>query len=71
MGLILAIDGIADRYSLLPSEVLQRASTFDLFILDTVVTFQNQARARAEGNQAPPDLSQEELLEILKSSKGE
>ena len=50
---------------------MERASTFDLFVLDTVIAYQNQARAKAEGIQTAPDLSQDELLEILKSSKGE
>jgi hypothetical protein len=34
MALILTVDGLGKRYGMLPSEVLERSNTFDLYILN-------------------------------------
>ena len=51
------------RYGMLPSEVIIRATTFDLVIMDTALTLENHSR---EANQPGyiPDVSVEELLKI-------
>lgn len=35
------LDSMGERYSLLPSEVLDKATTFDLHIYDTAVSYRN------------------------------
>ncbi len=65
------IDGIGKRYGLLPSEVLKRADTFDLYIIDAALTFE-QYHHKKEMNkgQIPTDAySDDQLLEIFNKGK--
>lgn len=70
-SMIMMIDTLAERYGMLPSEVIRKASTFDLFICDAAITYRNliQERAQNNGNVSVDTLnqqySQEELKEIL------
>ena len=52
MTSIMQIDTIGKRYGLLPSEVIKRADSFDLFIMD--------------GKEPIPEYSEKELLKIHK-----
>lgn len=38
---ILQIDSLGKRYGLLPSEILHRGNTFDLYIMDCALTFEH------------------------------
>lgn len=71
MGSIMQIDTLGKRYGLLPSEVLMRADTFDLYIMDAALTFEqyHNKRAGKKGIAPPPDLTQEELLEIKRRNQ--
>jgi hypothetical protein len=54
---------MGQRYGMLPSEVISRATTFDLVMMDTAMTLeQHQQEASQEGY--IPDISTEELLKI-------
>jgi hypothetical protein len=54
---------MGQRYSLLPSEVISRATTFDLVIMDIAMTLENHAQeSKQEG--FIPNVSTEELLKI-------
>lgn len=54
---------MGQRYGMLPSEVISRATTFDLVMMDTAMTLeQHQQKASEEGY--IPDMSTEELLKI-------
>jgi hypothetical protein len=68
---ILQIDGIGKRYGLLPSEVVARGNTFDLYIMDCAMTFENyHAKKAANGGKAPiPDYTQDELMTLLNKAK--
>lgn len=68
---ILQIDGIGKRYGLLPSEVLRRADTFDLYVLDAAMTFEQYHHKKAmNGGKDPiPDYTQDELMTIMKKAK--
>ena len=68
---ILQIDGIGKRYGLLPSEVLRRADTFDLYVLDEAMTFEQYHHKKAmNGGKDPiPDYTQDELMTIMKKAK--
>ena len=62
------IDTLGERYGLLPSEVMKRANTFDIFVADTAIGYRNHLQERANGSTKtynPQDYSQEDLLNIL------
>jgi hypothetical protein len=64
------IDTMGKRYGLLPSEILSRADTFDLYIMDAALTFENYHKKKANtknGLPPPPDLTNEELLQLLRN----
>jgi hypothetical protein len=71
MALILTIDSLGKRYGMLPSEILERSNTFDLYIMDAALTFENYHHKKAmnDGNEPTPDYSQSELLEMLNKNK--
>lgn len=67
------IDTLGKRYGLLPSEVLRRADTFDLYIMDAALTFESYHNKKANsknGMAPPPDLTVEEMY-MLKGKKRE
>lgn len=68
---ILQVDGLGKRYGLLPSEVIARGNTFDLYIMDCALTFENYHHKKAAngGKEPIPDYTENELLEILNKSK--
>ncbi|CAB4127924.1 hypothetical protein UFOVP109_8 [uncultured Caudovirales phage] len=69
--MILAIDGLAERYGVLPSEVMHRASTFDIYVLNTVRHWNNRQAAMREAGveRSVPHLSQDELQQIMTDFK--
>jgi hypothetical protein len=71
MALILTIDGLGKRYGMLPSEVLERSNTFDLYIMDASLTFENYHHKKSMNNgQDPiPDFTTDELLTLLNKNK--
>ena len=71
MSLILTIDGLGKRYGMLPSEVLERSNTFDLYIMDASLTFENYHHKKAMNNGvAPaPDYSTDELVAMFNKNK--
>lgn len=60
--MILTIDQLATRYGMLPSEVMQRATTFDLVMMDVTLGFQKHQRDREEG--ILPNYTEDDLLKI-------
>lgn len=67
MAMILMIDTLADRYKMLPSEVMDRGTTFDLYIMDAAISYHNHQARKDAGK--PPELTQEEMLEMIKKVK--
>ena len=65
MSMILSIDALGKRYSLLPSEVMEKASTFDLVVLDAAMGFQSYLQDKADGKKQTPKLSQEEMMAAM------
>lgn len=68
---ILQLDGLGKRYGLLPSEVLNRGNTFDLYIMDCALTFENYHHKKAmnNGKEPLPDYTKDQLLSIFKNNK--
>jgi hypothetical protein len=71
MALILTIDGLGKRYGMLPSEVLHRSNTFDLYIMDAAMTFENYHHKKSMNNGIDPlpEYSTEDLLSMLHKNK--
>ena len=68
--MIMLIDTLSERYGLLPSEVIGRANTFDVFIADTAIGYRNTLQDRAMNPDKLPEYKQQDLVEILKNAKG-
>jgi hypothetical protein len=67
---MITIDNLAHRYSVLPSEALSRATTFDLAILDASAKWERYQQDKANGvKPKAPKLTQEEMLAMVKSVK--
>lgn len=71
MALILTIDSLGKRYGMLPSEVLERSNTFDLYIMDVALSFEqfHHKKAMNNGNDPLPDYTTEELLAMVNKNK--
>ena len=69
---ILQIDALGKRYGLLPSEVLVRANSFDLYILDCSLTFENfhHRKSMNKGKVDPKDYDIEALKRINDRANG-
>lgn len=72
--MIMLIDTMAERYGMLPSEVMTKATTFDVFVTDTAIGYRNYIQDKANGKNTeynPSDYSQDDLMTILKETRGE
>jgi hypothetical protein len=66
--MILTLDNLAQRYKCLPSEALDRATTFDLRVLEVQSQWERRQRDIAEGKQsakASPKLSQQQMQAMI------
>lgn len=63
------MDALAQRYGLLPSEVLNKATTFDLEILDITRSFEIMKTNKSHG--VTPAINQDVMLKALKKVRGE
>ena len=62
------VDTMAQRYHLLPTEVLSRATTFDLEVMFVSQDFQHrrsQQQENAQGDKPRPKLSQDQMQAML------
>lgn len=71
MASILQIDGLGKRYGMLPSEVLRRGDTFDLYIMDCAMSFEKYHREKELNNGKPPiqNYSTDDLIQMLPEHK--
>lgn len=71
MALILVIDSLGKRYGMLPTEALMRANTFDLYVMDAVLAFENYQHKKAmnNGREVLPEYTEDELLAMLNKNK--
>lgn len=65
------VDGLGKRYGLLPSEVLERGNTFDLYIMDCALSFEQYHHKKAlnNGRDPVPDYTIDELMAIKNKAK--
>ena len=67
------LDALAERYGKLPSEVLERASTLDLWVYDTAISYRNYTHDKQAGNISQPIPTTEDLqknLEAFRAQQG-
>ena len=71
MALILTIDSLGKRYGMLPSEVLERSNTFDLYIMDASLSFENYHHKKTMNNGKEPidSYTTEDLVAIFNKNK--
>jgi hypothetical protein len=62
-SLILTIDNLGKRYGMLPSEIIVRANTFDLVIMDTAMSLERHFQDSSKEGYIP-EVTTEELLKI-------
>jgi hypothetical protein len=69
--MVLTLDNLAHRYNVLPSEALERATTFDLYVLDVSAKWSKYQSDLADGKATKPtqQLSQEQMMEMIKRVK--
>lgn len=71
--MILMLDFVAERYGMLPSQVLKEGNSLDFVIAEAAQGYKNKLQAKA--NNKSTDLndqySQSELLDILNRSRGQ
>lgn len=63
--MILALHNLAESYKILPSEALVRASTFDLYVLDTHLKHMNHLQKQNENGSVDHKLTQEEMKAMI------
>jgi hypothetical protein len=70
--MIMLIDTLSERYGILPSEVMTRANTFDVFVADTAIGYRNAVQERAmNGDKKPtPKLSEKDMMAALERVRG-
>lgn len=73
---MLTLDFVAKRYGLLPSEVLTKGTTFDLYVSDIAVRYQNWLQDKHSGkpmksSQQNFGYSQEQLKAMLDRARSE
>lgn len=59
---------MGQRYGLLPSKIIQEASTFDLVIMDMALTYERHIHETSQEGYVP-EVSTEELLKIKERTK--
>jgi len=74
--MVLVIDALGKRYGLLPSQVMQEANTFDIFIMDAALTYENHQHEKAmnknkklAATKKVTAVTDEEMLEKYKKFK--
>ena len=68
---LLQIDNLGKRYGLLPSEVLRKADTFDLYVLDAIMTYEllEHKKQKNKGMLPAEAYTTDTLLKLVQQSK--
>jgi hypothetical protein len=70
--MVLVIDTLGKRYGMLPSEVMTKANTFDIFIMDAAITYENHLHKKSNKNnmqQINKPITDDSMLEQYKKFK--
>lgn len=61
---IILLDQMGERYGILPSKILNEASTIDLFVYDTAISFRQMLERKERGEK--PTMDNDVLLKKYK-----
>jgi hypothetical protein len=68
--MLVTLDSLAQRYKLLPSEAMTRATTFDLYVQRVANGYQRYQEQIAKGGpKPPPSISQKQLQAMVAAAK--
>jgi len=62
---------LAKHYGLLPSQVREHGTTYDLMIHDVMMSWEQHQQEQASGKKTTPELTQEEMMAALERVKKE
>jgi hypothetical protein len=68
--MVLVINDMAEKYGMLPSEVLEKATTHDLMIYNNANMIALRDQKKAKGESISDTISQTELNQIWENTKG-
>jgi hypothetical protein len=74
--MVLTVNNLAKTYKLLPSEVMERGNTFDLYVMDIATRYERYQQQKSQegfgqGSPLPRRMpSTKEMMEMLKRAKG-
>ena len=63
--MMIMLDSMAERYGMLPSEVLNRATTLDITIMTAAITYSNEQIAKANDPNYVPKINEPSQAEML------
>lgn len=66
--MILTLDTMGERYGMLPSQILSNASTLDLYIMDTAISY-HKHQQKAQENKASLDYEQSDLVAAMERTR--
>lgn len=66
------IGRMAKEYGMLPSQIEQQATTYDIMITDVLATYENFQQQKASGKVDPSvyEFTQDELEKMMEKSRG-
>lgn len=59
---------MADRYKILPSEVMNRATTFDIYVMDVALTYRSHLQKKQEGK-LHEDYTVDDLQQMMSKAR--
>lgn len=68
--MILTLDTIGERYGMLPSEVIARGTTLDLWVMDIALSYHDHQRKKAEKKVDADMFEQDDLQAMLARARG-
>lgn len=65
--MIVTLDRLASRYKVLPSQAIESATTFDLYVMDVALRYEIVAQQKRDGTYVKPvpKLTEEEMLLMI------
>jgi hypothetical protein len=69
---MIMIGRMAKEYGMLPSQIEQQATTYDIMITDVLATYENFQQQKASGKVDPSvyEFTQDELEKMMEKSRG-
>ena len=70
--MILTLHALAETYNVLPSEALDKATTFDLYVLDLHSKYQRHLEAKSNGSVSPGSgsaLTEQQMKDMIERAK--